>query len=403
MVDGTLAIDLCLLKGARAIDLAPGEVGVDGSVGYLECSGGSVLGEVDEAGRARGWVTTVGHVGSTGAGGLILQGGHGFLERKLGLSVDLLVEVDIVLASGELVTASETSHSHEDLFWAVRGGGGNFGIVTRFKLRAFELPKVILGGARIHAPLSMGWFPDRPELIKKWAALFDEKSDNSATGMLVLPCGGPVVEGLVYLGDPEEGKRVFAAHRKSVGFPLKDGVKPCSYYDDVQKFAPAHRGNFYNTGFMVPEITAEFADALAELALKANAPGSNTACALVVIPSSGKASTPAPGKTCVGTRDCRFWVLVVAEWKGLRGSPQAEDAKVRAMRWIDTVKARLSPLVNGKSYGVLGDVASHGEHKQERKYNRDVYGEFLPRLREIKTKYDPKNIFQINDNIQPLV
>lgn len=397
-----MVVDLCLLKGARAVDLAPGEVGVDGSVGYIECGGGCVLGEVDEAGKTRGWVTTAGHVGSTGVGGLILQGGHGFLERKLGLSVDLLAEVDVVLANGELVTASETSH--EDLFWAVRGGGGNFGIVTRFKLRAFPIPKQVLGGARIHVPLNLGWFPDRPELITKWAALFGEGSDNSATGMLVLPCGGPVVEGLVYLGEPEEGERVFAAHRKTVGFPLKDGVKKTCYYTDIQRFAPGDRGNFYNTGFMATELTGEMADALAELALKANAPGSGTACALVVIPTSGKASTPVPGKTCVGTRECRFWILVVAEWKGVRGSPQAEDAKARAMKWVAAVKAKLNPLVNGKSYGVLGDVASHGDNdpSTDKKYNRDVYGEFLPRLREIKTKYDPKNIFQINDNIRPL-
>eukprot|EP00435_Cladocopium_sp_Y103_P062995 s3_g24.t1 len=215
MLDNTLVLDL---QGLSSVEVFP-------ELHLAKVQGGAQQGQLDVACEPHGLATTAGHNASTGCGGLILQGGHGFLEpcqlisfpweRMFGLVIDNLVEVELVLANGELVKAN--ANEHEDLFWAIRGGGGNFGVVVSFTLRP------VYAGTQIHAAQAPG---EREELLTK----FFEKTVNGpdeATGLVVLPCGGPMIEMLVWVGSPSQGQEYF--QRRASG--------PKSYHSDVQRFS----------------------------------------------------------------------------------------------------------------------------------------------------------------------
>jgi len=338
--------------------------------------------------------------------------------------VDNLLQVEIVVANGSIVIADEKQNP--DLFWAIRGGGGNFGVVIRFRLRLHPIPEKIYAGQRIHVPLGMGWFPDRAPLIKAFSKTTADSSDDNGTGLLVLPCGGPVVENLVYVGPVEEGQRYFAKHKKEVGYPLVDNMKGQSYHFGVQRFAPAGGGNFYITGVLVPRMSDEFAEALGDCVTSANGPGKKTNCLLFLVPMGGAVSRKGPEDTAYPHRTTLFWVIISGDWIGDPGTPEYEERRKRTVAWCGMVQEKLKPFATGH-YGVLAEVDTHGskggEEEEETKRDgdgdisdrdtdtgvlapmrggtRNVYGPNLPRLQGIKKKYDPTNIFTINDNILP--
>ena len=397
---------LCLPNDALVVDLSLlRDVHVDVAARTVDVGGGCLQQEVDAATREHGLAVTCGHAGSTGVGGLVLQGGHGYLERAFGLAIDNLLEVDVVLASGDMVTAS--AEEEADLFWAVRGGGGNFGVVTRFRFQLHAMPDLIYCGMRLHVPLGRAWFPDRHEIINSWSSLILD-GPRQASGLLIMPVGGPIIESLLYVGDADEGRDFFAKHRATVGYPLRDTLKPQNYFDVMQKMAPDNAGAYYMSGVLLDDMTNETAEALSSVVQKVNGPGKHTSCAVLLLPMGGAVNEVDADATANPHRDSSFWVLIQGEWQGKPGTAEYDDARSRVVEWTRRVKAAVKDSTSG-AYGVLGEVAQHaadGEdddvgHFQAMMADRNVYGANLARLQAIKAVYDADNVFTVNDNIVP--
>eukprot|EP00466_Bigelowiella_natans_P006320 jgi/Bigna1/140980/aug1.59_g15688 len=429
----SFVIDLSLMRGVK----------VNPEEKYVDVPGGSLQRDIDEATAPYNLATTAGHVGSTGCGGLIIQGGHGFLERVFGLAIDNLLEVDVVTPDGNLITADEKTNS--DLFWAIKGGGGNFGVVTRFRLRLHPIPPKIFAGQRVHMPLG-GWFKNRSFLIQKFASVTVESKDNKAGGLLVLPCAGPVVEMLLYVDDPEVGKKYFAKHRKEIGWPISDNMKPRSYHNEIQKFAPDEKGNYYMTGILLPKMSPKLAETLDALVSGSFEYYANSSCVIMVAPMGGAVSDKNETDTANPHRDVGFWIIVIGSWKGQPRTDYYIQNRRKSVAWVRKVKELLTPFAKGH-YAVLGEVGVHAEGGKEEeskgevskveeenakteddtknltdedldKYReaelekgmcematglskRNVYGKNLAKLQRIKKQYDPENIFRMNDNIIP--
>eukprot|EP00161_Ancyromonas_sigmoides_P017101 TRINITY_DN4624_c1_g1_i1.p1 TRINITY_DN4624_c1_g1~~TRINITY_DN4624_c1_g1_i1.p1 ORF type:complete len:500 (+),score=156.59 TRINITY_DN4624_c1_g1_i1:502-2001(+) len=382
----------CLVRDSFVIDVSRmNGVTVDAAAGTADVLAGSTQGQLDDACEPHGVAVTAGHVRSTGCGGLIPQGGHGMLERIFGLTVDNLIEADIVLADGTMVTARKTGE-HAGLFWAICGAGTNFGVLTRFRLRVHKIPTQILGGQRFHVPLGRGWLVDRPELITKFCT--EISTDRRKSGILILPLGGPVIEVLAYIGDVEEGKAAFAEHRRTAGYPLRDAVKPTSYWKDIQRIAPDARGYFYQTGVIVKDGTdPAMGAALASVVVKADNPvAKGCECVALLVPSGGAVSDVPTNATAYPLRHGAMWILVQAQWK----DSTDPEARASCVAWVKKVKAALAEFQVGE-YGVLSEVAVHDGTKVLS--GRNVFGSNLPRLQELKNQYDPSNLFSINDNI----
>ncbi|CAJ1436127.1 unnamed protein product [Effrenium voratum] len=408
---------VCMLDDALVLDLQRiSSVEVFPEQMLAKVGGGAQQGDLDLACEPHDLATTAGHNASTGCGGLILQGGHGFLERIFGLVVDNLLEIELVIANGQLIRASETENA--ELFWAVRGGGGNFGVAVSFSIRLHRLKADVYAGKRVHVPLGMGPFMSREAV----AMHFFEKTlrgPDEATGLLVLPCSGPAVEILLWAGDPEEGRKYFEP--KAKGWPvLENSMGIAKYHSQVQRYNhPGGDGTaVYQTGVLLPDISPEALEKVAECVSSKRAP--NSSSVIIMLPLGGAVSRVATDATAYGFRDFKAWALVV-------GSFQAGDQEERSkvVKWVRDVKAELLPFSRGAGYGVLGEVAVHNKvpteapTSEEQKLNeseggsigimlntgqtggRNIYGPNLQRLQAVKAKYDPKNLFNVNDNIVP--
>jgi FAD/FMN-containing dehydrogenase len=220
VVDGGLVIDLSPMRGVR----------IDPDARTAQVAGGSQLGDLDHAAHAFGLGTPSGIYSGTGVGGLTLGGGHGYLTRKYGLAIDNLLEVDMVLANGSLIRASETQN--EDLFWAVRGGGGNFGVVTNFTFRLHPLHTVVLG-------ITL-WQLDQAADALRWYGEFMPQAPEDLYGFfafLIVPPGPPFPEELhmknmcgavwCYVGNPDDQDAAFAGVRQLT--PAFEFVTPMPY------------------------------------------------------------------------------------------------------------------------------------------------------------------------------
>eukprot|EP00929_Paragymnodinium_shiwhaense_P102483 TRINITY_DN65685_c0_g1_i1.p1 TRINITY_DN65685_c0_g1~~TRINITY_DN65685_c0_g1_i1.p1 ORF type:complete len:538 (-),score=75.49 TRINITY_DN65685_c0_g1_i1:175-1788(-) len=399
MIDNTFVIDLQRLSSIE----------VDPEKKTAKVAGGAQQGSLDLACKPHGLATTAGHNASTGCGGLILQGGHGFLERKFGMVVDNLTAVEVVLADGRLLEASERENA--GLFWAVRGGGGNFGVIVSFTLRLHEISDVY-AGIRVHPLLGFGPFKSREDLISQFYAKTVGGPDE-ATGLLVLPAGGPVVEMLLWTGDVDDGIAYF--DKTAVGWPvLQNSMGIKSYHSDVQRFYPPGNENaVYQSGVLLPELSEAAVQKLAELVNSDRAP--NSSSAIIILPMGGKVSTVASDATAYVHREMKAWLLISGQF------PPGDDMeREKVVAWVRDVKRELLPFSQGAQYGVLADVAVHDAttnsdetteaaqgaigvmmNTAETVGKRNIYGANLPRLQKLKAQYDPSNLFRINDNIIP--
>lgn len=392
MLDNTLVLDL---QGLSSVEVFP-------ELHLAKVQGGAQQGQLDVACEPHGLATTAGHNASTGCGGLILQGGHGFLERMFGLVIDNLVEVELVLANGELVKAN--ANEHEDLFWAIRGGGGNFGVVVSFTLRLHPLGPVY-AGTQIHAAQAPG---EREELLTK----FFEKTVNGpdeATGLVVLPCGGPMIEMLVWVGSPSQGQEYF--QRRASGPLLSDTMGVKSYHSDVQRFSdPNGTGKaVYQTGVLLPEWSREAAAKISELVQSPRAP--NASSAILLLPLGGAVMHMRPEATAYCFRSMKVWVLVSGQFE------VDSEERPKVVKWARQVRHELLPFSGGAGYGALDESAQHAAtfaqdeseggaigiftNTVQINKERNIFGSNLGRLQQIKAKYDPNNVFRANDNILP--
>lgn len=367
--DGGLVIDLSRMK---AIEVDP----------VRRCArvgAGATLGEFDEATGKFGLATTLGVNSDTGIAGLTLGGGLGRLGRKYGLACDNLSAAEIVLADGRVVTASESDNP--DLFWAIRGGGGNFGIVTHFTYRLHPCGPQILGGLLLYE------FSRAPDMLRFYRDFANAAGDAvSADAILLTASEGQRMLALsvCYLGSLKQGERALRTLR-SFGPPVEDLIRPVAYPALQASADPLFvRGRrYYWKGHFLNELSDDAIDALTEGYARTTSPLS-----VVVLQQAGGAISRVPTEaTAYFNRNAAFDFVPVAIWED-----PAEDAAHVA--WARQFSDAMRPFSNGSAYvNTLGDEG--GERV------RAAYGTNFPRLAAVKAKYDPDNVFRLNQNIKP--
>ena len=376
--------------GAVCIDLRDlNDVTVDADARIARVQGGATWGDVDAATQKHGLAVTGGRVSTTGVGGLTLGSGSGWLERSLGYSCDNLLAAQVVTASGQVVTASETENS--DLFWALRGGGGNFGVVTEFTFQLHEVGPILLAGMLVY-PAAMA-----AELTRFWRDYMLDAPDEvgSAIAFLTAPPadfvpppvqGQPIVGVVVcYNGDPEEGRRVLAPLME-FGPPAVNLVQPMPYVavqQLINEGAPEGMQNYWSADFL-RELPDEAIDAFVPLATQPVSPLTQ----LLIVPGRGAISRVSNEATALSQRDAPFNTHYLSMW------PDPAESE-RNIEYTRSVSAILKPYTTGQVY--LNYIGDEGAQRVA-----DAFGpERFAKLRAIKKQWDPGNLFRFNQNIPP--
>lgn len=375
--DDGLVIDLSRMKGIR----------VNPKDKTVRVEGGCVWGDVDHATHAFGMATPCGFISTTGVAGLTLGGGIGYLTRRYGLTIDNLLSVDMVLADGSFVTANSKENS--DLFWAVRGGGGNFGVVTSFEFRLHPVSTVQFGPTF--------WPLEEAAMVLTAYRDFIQKAPEYVGGFfafLVVPPGPPFPEplhlkkvcGIVWCstGTEEETEKATRAMR-SVGHPLLDHVGPAPFPAAQSMFDP----------LFVPGLQwywrADNFTELSEAAIaKAVEHGSKLPTMLSTMhlyPVNGAAQRVGSNDTAYSFREALFSEVIVGV------DPDPANAE-KITTWCKDYWDALHPFSAGGGY--VNFMMDEGQERVQASY-RDNY----KRLSEIKKKYDPENFFRVNQNIRP--
>ena len=380
-VDGGIVIDL------RAL----GHVIVDPTSKRVRVGGGALLGDVDRGAQAHGLVVPAGVVSHTGVGGLTLGGGVGRLMRRFGLTIDSLLSATVVLADGRIVRAAEDEHA--DLFWGLRGGGGNFGVVTEFEFRAHELSELPILATfhpleRAAHVLRMGeqmmGAPDaRDELL--WTS-FMRRGPAEAPWMTAALEGTPGVVSLVeWSGDPTEGHELLREIQRELDPPA--GELATVPYLTIQSItdellAPGSLHAYLKAGFTT-ELTDPLIDALIE---RGELVGSRLSV-IEVLALGGAIGDVPHDATAFPHRDARWLINIAGQWP----EPGATEDEIA---WVRNTFAALEPHLSGGAY-------SNFMPDDDAQAATVAYGSTLARLREIKAIYDPDNVFRLNQNIEP--
>ena len=378
--DGGLVIDLSAMRGVH----------VDPSTQTVRVQGGATLGDLDRETQLFGLAVPAGVVSTTGVAGLTLHGGTGHLRRKHGLSIDSLISVDIVTADGRIRTASASEN--EDLFWAVRGAGSNFGVVTSFEFRAHPVGPMVMVGAIFYP------FDDVSRLLRAWRDYVTTAPDELSSIVLLwsVPPGEPfppehhgkpalVVAGC-YSGSVEDGEPVVQPLRE-LGQPLIDVSGPWPWLGLQSGFdALFPKGGFYYwKSRSLAELTDEAIDVIADFGAHRPSPLTD----IVVWHQGGAMSRVTESETAYGGRDAAFLVTGEASWD----DPALNDT---AIAWGRAFWEAIGPHSTG---GLYLNFAGLGEEKEA--LVRAGYGANYERLAALKAKYDPTNLFRMNLNIAP--
>ncbi|RPH96641.1 MAG: FAD-binding oxidoreductase [Lysobacterales bacterium] len=367
---------LSVADGGLMIDLAlQNTVTVDPARQRASAQGGALLNHLDSAALPHGLVTTAGVVSHTGVGGFTLGGGFGRLNRKFGLAVDNLVAADIVTADGQFRTVS--AEQEPDLLWALRGGGGNFGVVTRFEYQLHPFDRNVLSGMIVW-PVAQA-----REVLDFYAGWYTGLSDDLYVGpvMLTMPDGTSVVAmEVVYAGDPALGEKELEPLRR-IGKPIDDGVKVQDYMvmQTQEDGTFAHGIRSYIKNGMVREITP----ALIEAMIGAFVP--DPRLAMFTHTSGGAVNRVDDLATAFPHRNAETMVLVGGGWTD---PVQDEEAIALARSWY----AQLEPFTGGFYDNIDFDAADPAGAN---------FGPAFERLARIKAQYDPGNLFRLNRNIRP--
>jgi FAD/FMN-containing dehydrogenase len=376
--DDGLVIDLSAMKGIR----------VDPESRTVRVEPGCSQGDVDHAGHAFGLAVPAGIVSTTGIAGLTLGGGHGYLSRKHGLTIDNLLEADVVLADGSFVKAGEKEN--EDLFWALRGGGGNFGIVTSFLFRAHPVDTVF-GGLIFwdvkEAPKVMRWYREfLPQAPEELSSVFGLKRVPSAP-LFPKEIRGRKACALIscYNGSPERGKKETAPIRKDLPAPIFDAMGPLPFTALQSLFDPLLPPGlqWYWKGDFVKELPDEAIEAHLEHAARSPSELS----LMHLYPIDGAVHRRGRSETAWNWRNAT-WSMVIA---GIDQDPSKAGA---IKTWAKEYWQAVHPYTFGGGY--VNFMMEEGEDRIKATY-QDNYG----RLVEVKKKYDPDNLFRVNQNIRP--
>lgn len=377
--DGGLTIDLSPMNGIR----------VDPEERTARVQAGATWGEIDHETQAFGLAVPGGQDPNIGVAGLTLGGGVGWLSRQYGLTCDNLLAADVVTAAGELVHADE--QTNPDLFWGLRGGGGNFGIVTSFEFQLHEIGPEILAGSLIY-PLE-----DAAKVARRYRDFMTDapRAVRPLFGIMTLPAASYYPEAvhdtrvailiLFYGGDPETGKRVLAPLRE-FGDPVMDSVRRRSYVDwqgvgESAKVARTH-------------VKSQYLDDLADEAIEeilSQASSAPSAGATVFISPRGGAETdPSTDATAYPHREESHHLLIEARWT----DPDRDEEHIQ---WTNEFHEAIGPYTTGR--------AAMNFLTQEASTERvaAAYGANRDRLVAVKNEWDPENLFRSNQNIEPTV
>ncbi len=379
--DDGIVIDLSAMRGVR----------VDPSARRAWVQGGALWGDVDRETQTQGLATTGGIVSHTGVAGLTLGGGIGWLMRKHGLAVDNLLAVDVVTADGELLRVSEGEYS--DLFWALRGGGGNFGVITSFEFRLHPVGPTVLAGPIL-------WdAADAEDILRFYRDFVRDAPDElgtvvrfgAAPPLAVIPehlhWRRVVMVGTCYAGPIEEGERVLRPLRTS-RTPLLDLVGPTPYagFQGALDSTVVHGWEYYWKSTYLPELHDDLIDVIAGHAFSCSSPRSYVA----LFHLKGAVSRVAEGETAFGNRQASHAVTIDGAWR------RGEDFGDRDTAWTRTFFAALGRFREGVYVNFLGGDEEPGRVREA--YGGSVYD----RLVKVKTAYDPNNVFHHNQNIPPV-
>ena len=367
-------------EGGMQIDLSSfRNVRVDAASRTAYVAGGSLLGEIDHETMALGLVTTSGTVSHTGVGGLTLGAGFGRLARRFGLALDNVKAVDIVTADGRFLHAS--AEENPDLYWAVRGGGGNFGIVTSFEFQLHPMGRQVLGGNLIF-PLA-----NARDLMAAYAEISHAApAELYLDAIMTSPMGGKppmFIFNTCYSGPPELADKAFAPLRK-LGKPLVDSIEPVEYVAiqrSNDRTDPRSEGSYLKSGFI-----DTFPGKLASTLLDGFEPDPARGTTVFFQHSGEAIGRVAPDATAFPHRRATHNMFSTVSWP--LSADQAPHVKYLKAFW-----QTLEPYTDGY---YTNEVADEAQGVVD-----DNYQGNLPRLRQLKKKYDPGNLFRLNANVKP--
>ena len=366
--DGGLMLDLSPMKGIR----------IDPVRRTAQAQAGLTLGEFDHETHAFGLATTLGVVSVTGIAGLTLGGGLGWLNGKHGLACDNLLSADVVTADGRLLTASD--EENKDLFWGVRGGGGNFGVVTSFEYQLHPIGPVLGGGLRYPAAQARDFLRFYHEFASTCP---DELSTAASLGRA--PDGSIVVGVAVcYCGSIETGERVLHPLR-TFGSPLEDSIQPMSY-QTLQSAPdagfPLGRQHYWKSSWL-KHLSDEAIEVMLQYVAEMPSPISGVGLQQM----HGAASRVDPTATAFPHRDEHYDFLILSQWV----DPSDSEENIQ---WTRGLFEAMQPFFETGVY-----VNNLGEEGEDR--IKEAYGAHYEQLVALKDKYDPTNLFRLNQNIRP--
>jgi hypothetical protein len=386
--DGGLVMDLSNLN----------RVDVDPQARLVRAGGGATIGDVDAATQAYGLAVPLGVVSATGIAGLTLGGGYGWLRNKFGLSADNLIEAEVVTASGRVIRASVDENP--DLLWALRGGGGNFGVVTEFLYRAHPVGPDVMFVLVFHDGSSDNMKQGIQFYRDYVATAPDEVSSLMFTGQIPpdehhfpveLHLKPFVAFGAMYAGDPEEGREVL---QPLLDFGSKRGVKPLldfsgvMPYVDAQQILDADYPNgmrYYWKSLNLIRLDDEAIERLLEHARRQPSPLSTVDLWHI----GGEVSRVSAEDSAFYGREAAFLLNPEANWEN------AEDDEAN-VTWVRELIAAMEPFSDGSRYLNFAGMQEEGEQMM-----RGAFGPNYQRLTEVKQTYDPANLFRLNQNIRP--
>jgi hypothetical protein len=365
---------LSICDGGVVIDLANlRRVNVDASKRRAQVEAGALTVHVDSATQRHGLATTLAGCPTVGVAGLTLGGGEGFLMSKYGAACDNLLSAELVSADGKLLKASATSNP--DLFWAIRGGGGNFGIATALEYQLHSVNTVLAG--------TLTFAPGRTaQLLETFARFVAHAPDEmNVVGMLVGSEVGPRFQMLVcHCGEPAAGNKLLAPFRALT--PTEDKIRVAPYFEVNSTINPAAPAAHFQTNLFLPTLDAAAIAIIAEATHDAP-PGTR----VFMVPLYGAISRVKPADTAFALRSPGIELDLMGRWE------DGGQGRERVIRWVKDLRDALRRRATGAYVNQLGET---GESLV-----RLAYGANYPRLAALKRKYDPDNALRSNQNITP--
>ncbi len=379
LADGGLVVDLRLMDGVE----------VDPVAKTARVQGGATWGVIDAATQEHGLAVTGGRVPGTGVAGLALGSGSGWIERKFGLTCDNLLSVEMVTADGAVITASEAENA--DLFWGTRGGGGNFGVVTSFVFQLHELGPTVYGGMLMY-PAQMA-----ADVLRNFRDFMADAPDEIGGGVAMItappeefipePVRGQPVVGVVlcYAGPAEEAE---AAMKPLTGFgpPAMPMVGPMPYLA-VQKLIepgnPPGMRNYWNADFLTG-----LPDEAVEILCEAHLSNPSPLTAIILLPGGGAIARVPDDAMAFGQRAAPFNLHILSMWPEV----SMDDA---CIAWTRELGAAIKPFTSGYAY--LNFIGDEGHDRVVAAFGEKTF----KRLQELKDRWDPDNVFRLNQNITP--